>query len=207
MFTGIVDAIGTIESVERTPAGLEIRVLAPYEDVADGDSIAVNGACLTVSGHDAEGFSVAAVATTLDRTTIADWRTGTKVNLERPLVANGRCGGHLVQGHVDGVGIVTGVARRDDAILVDIALPDELARDVVPLGSVAVDGVSLTVNETDGRKLQVALIQYTLQHTALGDLEPGRQVHIETDIVAKYVRRLVEPYMNARPAQTRGQDE
>jgi riboflavin synthase len=207
MFTGIVDAVGTIVSIDRAAAGLEIRIRAPYDDINDGDSIAVNGACLTVRDHSSGEFSVAAVATTLDRTAIGDWRSGSRVNLERALKADGRFGGHIVQGHVDGVGKVTAVNRRDDAILVDIDVPQDLLSDIVPLGSIAVDGVSLTVNETVAAKLQVSLIDYTLQHTTLGDLEPARRVHIETDVIGKYVRRLVEPYLNTTLATKRGQDE
>jgi riboflavin synthase len=207
MFTGIVDAVGTVVSVARADAGVEIRIAAPYSDLNDGDSIAVNGACLTVRDHSTGEFTVAAVVTTLDRTTIGDWRKGSRVNLERPLRADGRFGGHLVQGHVDGVGIVGGLARRDDAVVVDIDVSDDLQRDIVPLGSVAVDGVSLTVNETVGGKLQVSLIDYTLQHTALDELRPGRRVHIETDVIGKYIRRLVEPYLNSTLAVRRGQDE
>jgi riboflavin synthase len=145
--------------------------------------------------------------TTLDRTTIDDWHAGTRVNLERSMPADGRFGGHLVQGHVDGVGTVTAVSRRGDAVLIDIEVPADLRREIVPLGSVAVDGVSLTVNDIVGGKLQVSLIQYTLQHTALDDLRTGRRVHIETDVIGKYVRRLVEPYQDNTPALGRGQDE
>lgn len=207
MFTGVVDAIGTIVSVARADAGVEIRIAAPYPDVNDGESIAVNGACLTVRDHSAREFTVAAVVTTLDRTTIGDWRKGSRVNLERALRADGRFEGHIMQGHVDGVGIVAGLYRRDDAVLVDIDVSEDLQRDIVPLGSVAVDGVSLTVNETVAGKLQVSLIDYTLQHTALDELRPGRRVHIETDVIGKYIRRLVEPYLNSRLAARRGQDE
>jgi riboflavin synthase len=206
MFTGIVDAIGTVSAVDRTDAGLEIRISSPYEDLDDGESIAVNGACLTVRNHTGGEFTVAAVTTTVDRTAIGEWIKGTRVNLERAMRADGRFGGHLVQGHVDGVANVTGVSRRGDAVLVDIEMPDELQGEILPLGSIAVDGVSLTVNETVAGKLQVSLIQYTLEHTALGDLRPGRHVHIETDVIGKYVRRMVDPYLNNTPAQG-GQDE
>ena len=206
MFTGIVDAVGTVVAVDRTEAGIELRIAAPYENLADGESIAVNGACLTVRSHGAGEFTVAAVTTTAERTTIGDWTSGARVNLERSMPADGRFGGHLVQGHVDGVAIVNAVTRRGDAVLVDIDIPNELEREIVRLGSVAVDGVSLTVNEIAARKLQVSLIQYTLQHTALDDLRPGRRVHIETDVIGKYVRGIVEPYLNNTLAQ-REQDE
>jgi riboflavin synthase len=207
MFSGIVDAVGTIVSVARADAGLEIRIAAPYPDLKDGDSIAVNGVCLTVRDISAGEFTVAAVATTVDRTTIGDWRKGSRVNLEQALRADGRFGGHLVQGHVDGVGVVEDFSRRDDAVLVDIDVPEDLQRDIIPLGSVAVDGVSLTVNDTVAGKLQVSLIEYTLQHTALDELRPGRRVNIETDVVGKYIRRLAQPYLNSTLAARRGQDE
>jgi len=117
------------------------------------------------------------------------------VNLERALRADARLGGHIVQGHVDSVGTVVAVQRDGDALLVDIDLPNGLAELMVPLGSVAIDGVSLTVNALTGDRLQVSLIEYTLNHSALGDLEPGARVHIETDIIGKYVRRLAAPYL------------
>lgn len=207
MFTGIIDSVGTIVSTNRTPAGIELRVSAPYRDLIEGESIALNGACLTVREFTDREFTVAAVATTIDRTAIGDWRSGTRVNLERAVRADTRLGGHIVQGHVDGVGTVVTVSRRADAVLVDIAVPPELERDLVPLGSIAVDGVSLTVNDTTAGKLQVSLIEYTLQHTALDELSPGQRVHLETDVIAKHVRRLVEQYLNDTLAIHRGQDE
>ena len=196
MFTGIVDDVGTIESATNTPAGREIRIRSSYADLADGESIAVNGACLTVREHHTDSFSVAAVVTTLDRTTIGEWKKGRRLNLERAMRADDRLGGHIVQGHVDGVGVVTTVERVADAVLVDVELPDSLGVMVVPHGSVAIDGVSLTVNAITGDRLQLSLIEYTLKHTAFGDLAAGRRVHVETDVIGKFVRRLVAPYIN-----------
>ncbi|HEY3258392.1 MAG TPA: riboflavin synthase [Gemmatimonadaceae bacterium] len=197
MFTGLIEAIGIIESVRESPAGREIEIRSPFSDLADGESIAVNGACLTVRARGDGVFGVAAVTTTLGRTTIGDWMEGQRVNLERALRADGRLGGHIVQGHVDAVGVVASVARTADASLVDIDLPDGLADSLVPLGSVAIDGVSLTVNAITGDRLQVSLIEYTLNHSALGDLQARSRVHIETDIIGKYVRRLTAPYMGS----------
>ncbi len=196
MFTGIVDDVGTIESVAITAAGREIRIRSSYEDLADGESVAVNGACLTVLERHAGSFTVAAVVTTLGRTTIGEWREGRRVNLERAMRADDRLGGHIVQGHVDGVGVVTAVKREADAVLVDVELPDSLELMVVPHGSVAIDGVSLTVNAITGDRLQLSVIEYTLKHTAFGDLEAGSRVHVETDVIGKFVRRLVAPYIN-----------
>jgi riboflavin synthase len=199
MFTGLVDDVGSIERVERTPAGRELRVLSRYGDVADGESVALNGACLTVRESGAGWFSVAAVVTTLDRTTIGDWAVGRRVNLERAMRLGDRLGGHLVQGHVDDVGVVEEVRRRDDALLVDLRLPAELEPLMVPHGSVAVDGVSLTVNALPAPGiLQVSLIEYTWRHTTLGELRAGDRVHVEADMVGKYVRQLVAPYAVAR---------
>ena len=162
--------------------------------------IASNGACLTAREFGADWFDAAAVTTTLERTTIGDWKKGTKVNLERALRASDRLGGHIVQGHVDCVGIVAAVEREGDALLVDISLPTAFEPLFVLHGSVAIDGVSLTVNDLKPRGLQVSLIEYTLRHTNLGDLKPGSRVQVEADIIAKHVRRLLEPYLREASA-------
>jgi len=197
MFTGLIDDVGTIERVADTAAGRELRVRCRYDDLVAGESIALNGACLTVREHGAGWFAVAAVLTTLGRTTVDGWTPGTRVNLERAMRAGDRFGGHLVQGHVDGVGHVASVEQRSDARLVDIVLPPELAELTVPHGSIAIDGVSLTVNEIPAPDVvQVSLIDYTLRHTTLGALERGAPVHVEADVVGKYIQRLVTPYIS-----------
>jgi len=199
MFTGLVDDVGVVERVERTEAGRELRILSRYLGLTPGESIAVNGACLTVRDHGTGWFSVAAVVTTLERTTIGSWDAGRRVNLERALRLGDRLGGHLVQGHVDAVGVVEEVRRRDDALLIDLRLPDELEPLMVPHGSVAVDGVSLTVNALPAPGiLQLSLIEYTWTHTTLGALRAGDGVHVEADMIGKYVRQLVAPYATAR---------
>ena len=198
MFTGIISDIGTIERVADVPAGRELRVRSAFVRLSGGESIALNGACLTVREHGDGWFSVAAVVTTLERTEIGSWEPGTRVNLERALRAGDRLGGHLVQGHVDDTGTVVGARTEGDARLVDVRLPRELADLVVPHGSIALDGVSLTVNEMPAVDVvQVSLIDYTLRHTTLGDLAPGRRVHVEADVIGKYVQRLVAPYLAA----------
>jgi riboflavin synthase len=199
MFTGLVDDVGIVERVERTEAGRELRVLSRYVGLAAGESIALNGACLTVREHGDGWFTVAAIVTTLDRTTIGSWEAGRRVNLERAMRRGDRLGGHLVQGHVDAVAHVESVHRRDDAMLVDVRLPDELEPLMVPHGSVAIDGVSLTVNALPAPGiLQLSLIEYTWTHTTLGALRAGDGVHVEADMVGKYVRQLVAPYAAAR---------
>ncbi|HEY4733877.1 MAG TPA: riboflavin synthase [Gemmatimonadaceae bacterium] len=195
MFTGLIEQVGEVESVRQTDAGRELRVRAPYRDLTAGESIAVNGACLTVRDFGDGWFEAAAVTTTLERTTIGAWKKGTMVNLERAMRADDRLGGHIVQGHVDCVGTIAGVARDGDALLVDISIPSAFEPLFVLHGSVAIDGVSLTVNDIKPRGVQVSLIEYTLRHTNLGDLRAGTGVHIEADIIAKHVRRLLEPYL------------
>jgi riboflavin synthase len=196
MFTGLVDDVGVIDRVEDTSAGREFVIRSRYDDLADGESIAVNGACLTVRDRDPGQFTVAAVVTTLGRTTMAGWSKGKRVNLERALKASDRLGGHIVQGHVDGVGTVVRVQPFGDAVLVDVRVPSEIAQLLVPHGSITVDGVSLTVNAIpDANVAQLSLIEYTLRHTTLGSLTANDAVHIEGDVIGKYVRQFVTPYI------------
>ena len=193
MFTGLIDDVGIVTSVSTSDAGREFRIENAYDGLADGESIAVNGACLTVREHGPGWFTVAAVTTTLGRTTIGEWRSGVRVNLERALRVGDRLGGHFVQGHVDGVAAVVEVQQRGDARLVDLALPPGLAELMVQHGSVTVDGVSLTVNDLPApERLQLSLIEYTLRHTTLADLAVGNRVHIEADMLGKYVQRLLK---------------
>lgn len=198
MFTGLIEQIGEVVNVRQTDAGRELRIRSRYSDLADGESIAINGACLTVREHGDDWFTTAAVTTTLERTTIGDWKPGTRVNLERSLRASDRLGGHIVQGHVDFVARVTAVNRSGDALLIDLAVPQGFESLFVLHGSVAVDGVSLTVNEILPHGIQLSLIEYTLRHTTLGELAPGARVHVEADVVAKHVRRLLEPFLRDR---------
>lgn len=195
MFTGLVEDVGTIEQLRQTPAGRELRVRCRYRDLAGGESIALDGACLTVREHGDGWFTAAAVTTTLERTTIGDWSVGRRVNLERAMQAGARFGGHLVLGHVDGVGVVSRVEMEGDARIVNVAIPESLAELMIPHGSLAVDGVSLTVNDLPAPDtVQLSLIEYTLSHTTLGDLREGRRVQIEGDVIGKYARRMLAPY-------------
>jgi riboflavin synthase len=200
MFTGLIEQVGEVESVRQTDAGRELRIRAPFTDLALGESIALNGACLTVREFGPGWFDAAAVLTTLERTTIGAWKSGTRVNLERSLRADDRLGGHIVQGHVDCVGVVTSRDLAGDAVLIDLSLPASIEPLFVLHGSIAVDGVSLTVNELKPGGLQLSLIDYTLRHTTLGDLREGSRVHVEADVIAKHVRRLLEPYLREASA-------
>ncbi len=192
MFTGIVTACGRVARVERTGDRLGLTIAAPFDDLADGESVAINGACLTVVERGAGWFRVEAVVTTLGRTCIAEWAEGRRVNLERALAVGDRLGGHLVQGHVDGVGRVRGVRPREDALVLDVAVPDDVAQTTTPHGSITVDGVSLTVNAIpEPGVVQVALIPYTRAHTTLGAVTAGDRVHVEADVIGKYVAQLL----------------
>jgi riboflavin synthase len=195
MFTGLIEEVGTIVAIANGPAGRELRIRSDFSGLVDGESIAVNGVCLTVREHDDDGFTVGAVETTLGRTTIGGWAVGQRVNLERAMVAGARLGGHMVAGHVDGVGRVKSVDQQGDARLVALALPEEVMELSVLHGSVTVDGVSLTVNALppDGT-LQLSLIEYTLKHTTLDSLKAGDRVNVESDLIGKYVQKLMEPY-------------
>jgi riboflavin synthase len=195
VFTGLVDDVGTIERVTPTTAGREFRIRCNYDDIAEGESIAVNGACLTARTRGSQWFTAAAVSTTLARTTMGSWQPGRRVNLERAVRAGDRLGGHLVQGHVDGVAHVTGTRQAGDARLIDLALPPGLSELMVRHGSIAVDGVSLTVNDLPGPEIvQLSLIEYTLRNTALDELGEGDEVHVEADMIGKYVQRLIGAY-------------
>lgn len=193
MFTGLITAVGRVRQAAPADGGLALTIECPYPDLVPGESIAVDGACLTVERVVPGGFVVHVIRTTLERTGFGAYGEGRGVNLERSLRAGDRLGGHLVQGHVDGVGEVVGVRQREDARLLDIRAPAEVAGVSVPLGSVAVDGVSLTVNAMPGPDtIQISLIPFTLQHTTLGERRSGDRVHLEADAIGKYVRALME---------------
>jgi riboflavin synthase len=184
VFTGLIDDVGTIETVTATAAGRELRVACRYTDLVPGESVAVNGACLTVRECGPRWFTVAAIASTLGRTTVGTWQPGRRVNLERAMLADGRFGGHLVQGHVDGMATVVDPRQSGDTRYLKLALPEDVGAVTILHGSIAVDGVSLTVNlgPNDGW-IEVALIEFTLRHTTLGDLVDGDVVHVEGDMM------------------------
>ena len=192
MFTGIVSAIGEVRAAKRTADGLALSVRTPWRRVAKGESIAVDGTCLTVESARSGVLAFHAIATTLERTLLGEYAAGRKVNLERAVRAADRLGGHLVQGHVDGVGAVIARRQQKDAWLLDLAVPAAVAAVTVPLGSIAVDGVSLTVDAIPAPgTVRVALIPFTFRHTTLGRREAGDRVHLEADTIGKYVAALL----------------
>jgi riboflavin synthase len=192
MFTGLVAAVGTVRRVAVRDGGRRLTITSAWRDLADGESIAVDGACLTVIAVDGSDFEVEVVATSLERTNFGDYAEGRRINLERALRAGDPLGGHLVQGHVDGVGTVVATRQRDDVLLMDLAVPAAVAEVSIPLGSITVDGVSLTVNALPApRTVQVALIPFTLERTTLADRRPGDRLHLEGDLVGKYLKHLL----------------
>jgi riboflavin synthase len=191
MFTGLVQGTGAVESLERSDGGASLRVRTALSgELASGDSIAVNGVCLTVVDLDDRGFSADVMEETLRRSSLGPLAEGDEVNLELPLRAGDRLGGHMVQGHVDGTGSVEEVNEDGFARVVRIGAPPGLLRYVVEKGSIAVDGVSLTVAAVDGDGFEVSLIPETLERTTLGSAAPGRVVNLEVDVLAKYVEKL-----------------
>lgn len=194
MFTGIVEDVGAVVSFVPRGKGavLEISTGLPLEDVRTGDSLSVSGACLTVTGKGGRGFSADVSAETLSRTTIRAMRAGTRVNLERAMAANGRLGGHMVYGHVDGTGTVREIRPAGDSRVFHIHTDPSIMKYVVFKGAVAVDGVSLTVSAVRPDGFEVALIPLTLERTTFGSARQGDMVNVETDIVGKYVLRYLE---------------
>jgi riboflavin synthase len=192
MFTGIVTGIGTVREARPSDGGLDLTIECAYPDLTAGESVAVDGACLTVAAVVAGGFAARVVGTSLDRTRFGDLRAGGRVNLERALRVGDRLGGHLVQGHVDGVGTVVRVTSGEGARLLDLEAPREVVQVTVPLGSITVDGVSLTVNAMPAPgTIQISLIPFTLEHTTLAERRPGDRVHLEADTIGKYVASLM----------------
>lgn len=207
MFTGIVEGQGTVAELRAAAdgSGAALRIDAPWlaGQLSTGDSVAVNGCCVTVTATTGAGFAADLVAETLRRTALGGLRQGEPVNLERPLAADGRLGGHVVQGHVDGVGRVLARDPVGDGVELRVGLDPSLARYVVVKGSIAVDGVSLTVASTGGSGpdhtwFSVALVPHTLAVTTLGRRQPGDAVQLEVDVLAKYVERLLGPLVTDR---------
>jgi riboflavin synthase len=201
MFTGLIQDVGTVESIERTSDGAKLRISTPLsQELAEGDSIAVNGCCLTATAVGAGAFETEAMNQTLTVTALGDVEEGSRVNLELAMKASDRLGGHIVQGHVDGVGTVVSNEEDGFARRVRVELPAELLSYVVDKGSITLQGVSLTVADLGDSWAEVSLIPETLERTNLGEAEPGSKLNVECDIVAKYVERLVAPFAGKEQA-------
>jgi riboflavin synthase len=193
VFTGLILDLGTVERVERDEGGVTIAIRTSLAgELAEGDSVALDGVCLTATALTAEGFSAQAMHETLARSTLGALQAGSPVNLELALRASDRLGGHVVQGHVDATGTVTGVREDGFARVLEIEAPAGLMRYLVEKGSIAINGVSLTVGELQGEGLSVSLIPETLKRTNLGMLGEGSRVNLEVDVLAKHVERLME---------------
>jgi len=196
MFTGIIEELGSVEAIEDQGDAVRLTVRGPLvvSDAGDGDSIAVNGCCLTVVSHDGEAFTADVMRETLDKSSLGAFRPGTRVNLERAVTAEKRLGGHIVQGHVDGTGEIRSRTPSEHWEVVEIGLPDGMGRYLVDKGSITVDGVSLTVVTVTDDSFTVSLIPETLARTTLGIKQPGETVNLEVDVIAKHVEKLVGAY-------------
>ncbi|GGF75679.1 riboflavin synthase [Alteromonas lipolytica] len=194
MFTGIIEALGTIESMANHGDAIRLKVATgklDMSDVALGDSIATNGVCLTVVDYSPHHYSADVSAETIRLTGFAQYKPGTRVNLEKAMQVNSRFGGHIVSGHVDGVGVVSRIIQHSDYVEIWIKAPDELAKYIAHKGSITVDGVSLTVNKVDGSEFMLWIIPHTLQETVLGTYQTGTKVNLEVDVIARYLERLM----------------
>ena len=193
MFTGIIEELGTVKGVRRQSDGMRLSVTAKVimDGMKTGDSIAVNGACLTVTEFDRSSFTAYVSGETVNRTNIGKLRVGDKVNLERPMKLSDRLGGHLVSGHVDDVGVIRGVDKRGGMSIFTLEIPKDIQRYLVVKGSIAIDGISLTVNDVIGNKFTVTVIPHTAEMTTLGFKKRGDTVNLENDLIGKYVERFV----------------
>lgn len=195
MFTGIIEELGTVERVTRGRVSAVIAIRAEHilSDLKIGDSVAVNGVCLTATSLTGHGFTADVMHETLDRSSLAGLGPGSPVNLERAMAADGRFGGHIVAGHVDGVGTIAAIEQDDNAIWFTITAPAQVLRYVVEKGSIAIDGISLTVARVETDRFAVSVIPHTAAVTLLGRCRVGDRVNLESDIIGKYVERLLRP--------------
>jgi riboflavin synthase len=194
MFTGIIEALGTIESMVDQGESIRLKVgvgKLDMSDVALGDSIATNGVCLTVVDYSPHHYSADVSAETIRLTGFAQYQPGAQVNLEKAMQVNSRFGGHIVSGHVDGVGEVSRIIQHSDYVEIWINAPDDLAKYIAHKGSITVDGVSLTVNKVNGSEFMLWIIPHTLQETVLGTYKTGTRVNLEVDVIARYLERLM----------------
>lgn len=203
MFTGIIEEVGTVRRIERGAKGARLTIGAKtvLEDTKIGDSIATNGVCLTVVSQTCDSFSADVMAESLRRSALGSLQSGSPVNLERAMAANGRFGGHIVSGHVDGTGRVTRIRRDDTAIWYTVACDAALLRYIVEKGSITIDGISLTVAAVTAQDFSVSAIPHTVAQTVLSERREGDVVNLECDIIGKYVEKLLQPAATA-PAQS-----
>lgn len=201
MFTGIVEEMGTIRSIRRGAHSAVLSICAKtiLSDLKVGDSVAVNGVCLTATGKDSGGFTADVMHETLDRSSLGALSVGNHVNLERAMAADGRFGGHIVSGHIDGTGCITGLRKDDNAVWYTVEASPALLRYIVEKGSVTIDGISLTVASVETDRFSVSIIPHTAAVTVLGEKRPGDVVNLETDIIGKYVEKLFRPEVPAQP--------
>ncbi|SIS81258.1 riboflavin synthase [Salimicrobium salexigens] len=194
MFTGIVEEIGTISSIEQKEEAMDVSIKASVilQDVEEGDSISINGVCLTVTAFTETTASFDVMPETFRATNFKDLAEGSNVNLERALAAGGRFGGHIVSGHIDGTGKITGKTPEANAVYYEIELPEDLIQYFIHKGSIAVDGTSLTVFGVKGNTILVSLIPHTMEHTVLGNKEPGDEVNVECDMIGKYIAHFMK---------------
>ena len=197
MFTGLVEEVGTIKEIRPAGNAIHLKIASQHvlQDVQLGDSIAVNGICLTVTHFDAGTFTVDVVPETMRRTTLHELRAGSPVNLERAMAMGKRFGGHIVSGHVDGVGRIVSILDEDIAKVVRISAPEHVLRYVVEKGSITIDGVSLTVMDVDSESFRISVIPHTWMVTVLANRSNGSLVNLEADIIGKYVEKLLGPHV------------
>ena len=196
MFTGIIEEVGTVRRIERGAKGARLTIGAKtvLEDTKIGDSIATNGVCLTVVSMTGDSFSADVMAESLRRSSLGTLQGGSPVNLERAMAANGRFGGHIVSGHIDGTGTIASQKREDNAVWVKVKTPAPLLRYIVEKGSIAIDGVSLTVAAVTETDFSVSIIPHTGAQTILLGKKPGEPVNLECDVISKYVEKLIQPH-------------
>ncbi|HWR55014.1 MAG TPA: riboflavin synthase [Negativicutes bacterium] len=206
MFTGLIEELGSVQAMVRGQKSVRLTIAARkvLADVRLGDSIAVNGTCLTVVDFSATFFTADIMPETVERTVLATLQKGDKVNLERTLAVGDRLGGHIVTGHIDGVGRITEKRRNDNAVLITLAAPAAVMKYIVPKGSVAIDGISLTVVEHSAAGFTVSLIPHTAAATTLGFKQAGDPVNLETDIIGKYVAKMLQGEAEAEPTAVKG---
>lgn len=203
MFTGIIEAVGSVAGVENKQGDLKLRIRTGSLDLADvklGDSIATNGVCLTVVALPGDGFVADVSRESLDHTRIASWSSGTRVNLEKAMTPTTRMGGHMVTGHVDGVGVVKKRSADARSVRFTIEAPAALRKYIAAKGSITVDGVSLTANALSSEGFELNIVPHTAQETTLDSLQVGSEVHLEVDVIARYLEQLLRPDNNAQPS-------